>query len=120
MPPPVLVTVVVVSFSVASSIACSVPVLVTGSPVMSSSPPLASSVPELVEGHDRGGSIVSTPPVASIRLVLVMPTSVMALVPVEIERAVVASVPPVMVASFSFSVGAVVDRESPPELATST
>ena len=46
--PPVLVTVSVVSFSIELSIAFNVPVLVTCSLVMSSSPPLASSVPELV------------------------------------------------------------------------
>ncbi len=58
--PPVLVTTVEVSFSVLSSIACSVPVLVTGSPVMSSSPPFASSVPKLVMVTSTAGSMVST------------------------------------------------------------
>ena len=71
--PPVLVTVSVVSFSIELSIAFSVPVLVTGSLVMSSSPPLASSVPELVMLGPIDRSIVSVPPVDSSVPELVMP-----------------------------------------------
>jgi hypothetical protein len=67
-----LVTVVEVSFRTLSSIARSVPVFVTGSPVMSSSPPSASTRPELVRLTVSTGSSVSVPPVDSIVPVLVM------------------------------------------------
>ena len=82
--PPLLVTVVDVSLSLLLLIACSVPVLVTGSPVISSSPPLASSVPELIRvTTGKGGSIVSVPAVDSIMPVLVIPALSMELSPVE-------------------------------------
>ena len=73
VPVPVLLTVRLVSFSVLLSIAWTVPVLSMSSPLMSSRPPSASSVPALVIVKSVAGSIVSVPPaVDSIVPVAVM------------------------------------------------
>ena len=109
-----LVIVVEISFSVLLSIACSVALLVTAS-LMSSSPPLASSVPELTRVTTTAGSIVNVPPVDSIRPELVMPTLVMALVPVRNPACrYCSSVPPLMPAPTRSSVDPISTVTVPP------
>ena len=100
--PPVLVTVSVVSVSVELSIACNRLLLVIGSLVISSAPPLASSLPVLlILGPAIVGSIV--PLVDSSVPELVIVALLIALVPVEFSVPALLTVPPLMVALLSVS-----------------
>ena len=112
-----LMTVSPFSTSVPPSMACSVPVLITDSPAMSSSPPFASIVPELISVAIAAGSMVRTPPVASSKPKFVMSTLVMALVPVESSVPLMLSVPPVIVAVSSVSAAVPSTVTLPPVLA---